>query len=127
MPYKICPDCGKSRFVSLFRVRCRECENRRAREYRKKRPRTYFQIALKRDYGITLKKFDKMLIEQAGRCAICLTPMMRPHVDHNHRTKEVRGLLCKSCNTGLGNFCDSPELLKHAIDYLEKSNASKVG
>jgi dihydroorotase-like cyclic amidohydrolase len=41
-------------------------------------------------------------------------------VDHDHKTGKVRALLCRNCNTGLGNFQDSPELLKTAIQYLEE-------
>jgi len=43
------------------------------------------------------------------------------HVDHDHITGALRGLLCSACNTGLGFFRDHPELLKRAIEYLNQS------
>lgn len=58
-------------------------------------------------YGITQEQYDAMLISQEGRCAICGTDQWggsgnRPHIDHDHATKKVRGLLCFSCNVTLG-------------------------
>lgn len=44
------------------------------------------------------------------------------HIDHDHETDEVRGLLCQTCNWGLGHFHDDPQLLREAADYLEKAN-----
>jgi hypothetical protein len=41
-------------------------------------------------------------------------------IDHDHTTGEVRGLLCPTCNAGLGHFKDSPELLLKAALYLQK-------
>lgn len=77
---------------------------------------------LKRHYGITLDDYDSLLEKQEYKCAICGTDtpngMGRFHVDHNHATGEVRGLLCHGCNTALGGFKDSPDLLLKARDYL---------
>lgn len=58
-----------------------------------------------------------MLAEQGGRCAVCAE---RPaeHVDHDHVTGKVRGLLCFNCNGGLGQFRDDPQILELAIEYL---------
>lgn len=81
---------------------------------------------LKRDYGITPEDYDRLLSEQGGRCAICDGDTHRSkrgnffHVDHDHITGEVRGLLCVWCNTALGKFQDSPEILRSAINYLEE-------
>lgn len=71
-------------------------------------------------YGLTAEQIKKMA--EAG-CRICGTTEWpgrhnRPHVDHDHTTGVVRGILCSECNTGLGKFRDSPALLKAAIDYL---------
>lgn len=55
-------------------------------------------------------------------CGICSTKLTKnsAHVDHCHATERVRGVLCQSCNHGLGNFKDSPQRLQSAIDYLKK-------
>lgn len=79
---------------------------------------------LRRTYGITLDDYDAMLETQGGGCAICgKMPEehgARLHVDHDHETDEVRGLLCRNCNAGLGWFLDSPGLCKTAMLYLQK-------
>lgn len=62
--------------------------------------------------------YIEMLELQHGLCAICSEKMVQPAVDHCHATKRVRGLLCRSCNVGLGFFKDDPERLRRAIDYL---------
>jgi hypothetical protein len=72
-------------------------------------------------YGITVDQFDAMLYRQANACAICAQPFgggRRPHVDHDHTTKRVRGLLCKTCNTALGQLGDSLAGLLRAAMYL---------
>jgi hypothetical protein len=60
-------------------------------------------------FGITLSDYERMLSEQGGRCAICPTPhdtapWRSLQVDHCHATGKVRGLLCRTCNTGLGHY-----------------------
>ncbi len=68
-----------------------------------------------------------MWISQDGVCAICRRPETfittgqgpcRLSVDHDHKTGKVRGLLCRDCNVGLGNFGDSGERLRNAAAYL---------
>lgn len=81
-----------------------------------------------REYGITVEQYDAMLVEQAGRCAICLTPpsgsgrnTTRLHIDHDHETGKVRGLLCSRCNTALGQLADDPERMHRMINYITKA------
>lgn len=74
----------------------------------------------KYNYGISEEEFNKMLIAQQNLCAICGGYMKKACVDHDHKTEKIRELLCMTCNWGLGQFKDSPELLKKAAIYLEK-------
>ena len=77
-------------------------------------------------FGITIEEYNALFAKQEGCCGICgahqseFTKALA--IDHDHKTGEVRGLLCMPCNTALGKFNDSPELLHSAIRYL---NAAK--
>ena len=76
---------------------------------------------LKRTFGITLEDYDRLLAAQGGGCAICgRTPRedIALHVDHDHVTGKVRGILCFKHNNALGDFDDDPELLRRALAYL---------
>jgi hypothetical protein len=78
---------------------------------------------LKRKFGITLDDYRAMLEAQGGGCAICAAPEpdgQSLHVDHDHETGAVRGLLCFNCNAGLGKFGERIELLSAAVDYLRR-------
>jgi hypothetical protein len=91
-------------------------------------PEQYARIthrsALRRKYGIQIEQYDAMLADQGGRCAICRSvdtgsPTRRYFsVDHDHVTGVVRGLLCISCNTGIGGLRDDPRLVIAALRYL---------
>ncbi len=125
--YKWCPDCATVKALDDFPVTRakrggrhsygKPCHNARGRASLEKvgGARTYH---LKRRYGITADDADKMLVTHGGLCAICRE---RPaeHIDHDHATGAVRGLLCFNCNGGLGQFRDDTELLDLAIDYLD--------
>ena len=80
---------------------------------------------LKRKYGLTLEKVDKMYQEQKGCCAICGNHYDKLVVDHNHDTGKVRDLLCNICNLGLGKFKDNKNILLLAVKYLEKHEEKK--
>lgn len=70
-------------------------------------------------YGLTVGGFQTMLSEQANCCACCGDEFDKPpHVDHCHRSGKIRGLLCRPCNVGLGNFKESPIRLKKAASYI---------
>ena len=90
----------------------------------------YWVKARLKKLKLTPDDYDKMLMEQNGVCAICEQPefsvingrLLPLSVDHNHKTGQVRRLLCGKCNKALGGFNDDVELLKAAIKYLNKYN-----
>lgn len=77
-------------------------------------------------YGIGLEDKKIMLDNQGGLCAICNKALKigdsTTHVDHNHTTGLVRGVLCNHCNRLLGACFDNAEVLKSAIKYLDNNN-----
>lgn len=81
---------------------------------------------LKESFGITMEQFEAMREAQKGACAICgkketgSKRSVHLFVDHCHKTKSIRGLLCNNCNIGLGHFKDDSELLMKAASYLTK-------
>lgn len=70
-------------------------------------------------YGLTEEQFRELEEEHKGLCGICLNKVELV-IDHCHKTSMVRGLLCSTCNSGLGMFKDNPETMKAAIVYLEE-------
>ncbi len=114
---KKCITCGATKILKEYTIRsdtgkhkneCKQCVNDKATIRR---------------YGISLNDYDLMLEEQGGVCAICGTDDPRAsrfHIDHNHGTGKVRGLLCATCNQGIGLLQDSPFVLSQALNYLLK-------
>jgi hypothetical protein len=71
-------------------------------------------------YGMTIDEYDILFNKQKGKCALCQKPFKKvPYVDHDHKTGEVRGLLCYKCNTGLGFLGDNKKGLLKALEYLK--------
>lgn len=97
---------------------CKPCYSRYALEYR-----------AKKKYGITGEDYDAILFEQNGRCAICHNRprSKRLAIDHNHKTGQVRGLLCRRCNQNLlGAGHEDLDILRRAVAYLEYPPAPRV-
>jgi hypothetical protein len=86
---------------------------RRPSTYTSDRQRLY-------SYGLTVEAYQLLLREQAGACAIC-GRTANLTVDHDHRTGQVRGLLCDPCNRGVGHLQDSPGVCGRAGEYLRGS------
>jgi Recombination endonuclease VII len=100
--------------------------NRYRREYRRRPERKAADRDghLRRKYGITLADYEQMLENQRGGCGICGAPPgdVSLHVDHDHLTGEIRGLLCVKCNNAIGAFHESHDLFQAAADYLEQDD-----
>lgn len=117
-----------------------ECEKRASRNYNqskkgKARAARYrktqtakkcVRAAILRTYGLSLKQYDDLFEQQAGRCKVCgsLPPSGRERflaVDHCHKTGKIRGLLCKACNIGLGLLREDVRVLRNLIAYIEEN------
>ncbi len=110
---------------------CKKCRARRCREWGKKNKDRAKNTRLLRMHGITKADYDAMLADQGGVCAICGLPEAKNRdprtnsfkslcVDHDHRTGNVRGLLCSNCNRVIGMMEENQESLRNAADYLER-------
>ena len=79
---------------------------------------------LRKTYGLSLKEFSALSAAQGDVCAICGSKCgnySRLSVDHDHETGAIRGLLCNTCNRGVGLMKDNPAVLRAAAEYLEKA------
>lgn len=96
------------------------------RDYRSRRKAETREGHLRRKFGITQADYEAILEMQRGGCAICGKEpgKISLHVDHDHATSEVRGLLCVGCNNALGQFHDDRELLTRASDYLSGAESA---
>jgi len=110
-----CKDCTKT----IFSVWSSESEERSLSLKYIQRVRL-----LKKVYNLTEEDVRNLMDLFRGACHICGDSLVVPdsnksyHIDHNHETGEIRGLLCHLCNVGLGHFKDSPDLLDRAAKYL---------
>lgn len=104
-----------------YYIKHRDEANERAAKWRKKHPGRVREVMRKSIHGVTPERFESMFLAQKGRCAICREALVNPNIDHCHNTGRIRGLLCRGCNLGLGNFKDSIDLLRLAAKYLTKT------
>ena len=80
----------------------------------------------KRKYGVNLAAFEALLHRQGGLCAICREPLTKPYIDHCHETGQVRGLLCRWCNLGIGHLREDPRIIHAAAVYVARNRGSYV-
>jgi len=103
------------------------------KEYRKKwylRSRSPEQLEkeklamIKYRYGLEKEDYERVLEDQDNKCKVCDKEFdsngqsTKLHIDHCHDSGEIRGFLCNNCNIGLGYFCDDPQILQSAMEYL---------
>jgi hypothetical protein len=104
---------------------CKPCFNLITRNNRIKLHGSTRNYHLRRRYGISAEDFDQLFAEQGGLCAICREAPAE-HVDHDHKTGRVRGLLCFNCNGALGQFRDRADLMLRAVAYLGRDLRTPV-
>ena len=120
-----CEPCRKRNRERMRSIRAGIPQEEKQKTWKTKRD--YF---LKHKFGIDTKDYNRMLLEQDSKCAICKNTSTGDkrsknfHVDHCHTTGKVRGLLCSACNKGLGLFTDSRDKLENAIKYLDTHRRS---
>ncbi len=132
-----CKDCFRARAKARYPL-VREANIARARKWREdnlerfqanqRRMRSTPEGKLRqraghlmRKFGMTIEQYDAMLEAQGGGCFICGRPPREDislHVDHDHSTGKVRGILCFCCNNALADFQEDPELLRKAASYV---------
>lgn len=117
------PEARKA-YAAAWREKNREKNREYQRKHREANPTLHWQYQLRDKYDLTLDQYHEVEASQNFRCAICDTDEPggrgRWHVDHNHRTGKVRGLLCQACNLMLGHGRDSTRILTRGIEYLER-------
>lgn len=113
---------------AMQRERGLKCRRRfRERDYHEYRRREREQN-LRRKYGFGHDEYERLSDKQNGLCAICHTEPTRGrgkrlHIDHDHETGAIRGLLCGMCNVSLGGFDDDVQRLRNAIAYLKSTGS----
>lgn len=145
---KECSDCGEIKSHSDFSkdnknkrnkylaYYCKSCASKRARKWHndnkhsaslKLKKRSSW---LKHKYGLSLNEYTEKLKAQNNCCAICKVELPTSghltHLDHCHKTGNLRAFLCTNCNRGLGHFQDSVENLQAAINYLQTHSVSDI-
>jgi hypothetical protein len=128
----------KARYRKEHRDRLLECQKkrrdanpepfrRRSREYhhahRQERLLAMREWKRKKVYGLSPELFEEMFQKQGYSCAICKKNISNStrnqHVDHDHATGKVRGILCSCCNVGIGQFEDDIRRMELAISYIK--------
>ena len=139
---KHCSDCDKDKEISEFvrdasrpdgyKNRCKECHNIRNRRWYTTThgvnvSKKNYRKQLLKKYGLTPAQYEDLWNAQNKCCAICSQPSdTNLYVDHCHATGLARGLLCRTCNLGLGMFRDDPDLLEVALSYLKSSSTLSI-
>jgi len=130
---KTCTKCKKTKPTSQFNKAikskdgfswaCKDCHNKKSKKYyaQPKIREQHAEAHLLKRYGLTLEDYNTKLVEQNGCCAMCgkhwTEFKKRLHVDHNHATGQVRGLLCATCNSGLP-WVENKNFKSEAEEYL---------
>lgn len=115
--------CNKN--TEQWRIKNRSHYNNYAAFWRSKNPDRQHATDIKRRYKLPIEEYNKILVAQNCQCIICgkqhdtSLKRGRLYVDHCHKTKKVRGLLCSACNSMIGHANDEISILEKAIAYLK--------
>jgi hypothetical protein len=112
-------------YMIQYRAINKEKIKQKRKNYKSNKKEEIKRYELKRRYNVTPEQYNKTFSKQEGKCAICYNEFkstQNTHVDHNHITGNFRGLLCRSCNQGIGYLKDDIKILKSAIKYLKDNN-----
>ncbi len=118
-----CKSCYRKQ-SKQYNVKNRETRATYFKEYRRLNTEKIKEARFIKEYGLTYADRDGILQSQGSRCAICrivFSENKKPQMDHCHVTNKVRGILCVSCNIGLGHLGDTTDSLKAAYEYLKRS------
>ena len=129
---KRCTKCGEDKDLHEFSkeprspdgvtAQCKSCRNQYQKEWVKRKGGAMYHRTVR--YGMSPNEYEELLEEQLNRCACCGSsdPKRKAGfvIDHDHQTGQVRGLLCHSCNIGIGQLGDSISGLTQALNYLRK-------
>jgi hypothetical protein len=124
---KLCTKCNQTKTLEHFhkvgrnrkspdglRTICKDCAKA-----------TMWGPSMKKRYGLTIEQYEQILANQNYACAICETKTPKGlgkfEVDHCHQTNQIRGLLCRKCNSGIGLLGDNVDGLAKAVAYLRKA------
>lgn len=125
IPERICVQCGIAYTPRALKGELKYCSRACNQENRKQTGRGRRDHLL-RKFGISPDDYDRMLAEQGGGCALCgkraedqTRYSTYLHIDHDHVTGRIRGLLCDQHNLLLGRFNDDPQILRKAAAYLD--------
>lgn len=115
---------GRARSAAYYRRNPEKCIAR-SKAQRARHPTRKYKSEIKLKYGLSPEDYDRMLVSQGGACSICkcapspgTVRRQRLHVDHDHATGKVRGLLCINCNRALGLLRDDVDIASNAAMYL---------
>lgn len=117
IPTKPCKIGHRLRYVGSNN--CVECD--KATVVKRRDAGTMRWSRIKKEYGLTQEQYYAMLASQDNCCGVCRNAIIdekKSHVDHNHATGKVRGILCGTCNQGIGLLKESVSLMQKAIVYL---------
>ena len=121
-PDRPCASCGVAeREISSY---CRPCSRAKTRNSTHKSD-SWRRYKRKNKHGLTEEQWTFLIYDHDKKCCICGSSD-RVSVDHNHETGVIRGILCRRCNFGIGNFRDDPDLLQIAASYLGREVVIKV-